>query len=149
MSSEIRLWSAQKQFDEACTNFRSTWDMFLKFQIAFMVTNMLCLTYLFKDLISPRIAWAFSAFFAPQCLMTAFSSFNLVKYNASVSVHVDKAAKELKSVDLHAGEALSEDAPCCGTSLPLQFGLAGAWCNVVGNLVLAAGWIGMPIISAV
>jgi hypothetical protein len=145
--SEIRRWVAQKQFDEACTNFRSTWEMFLKFQIAFMVTNMACLTYLFKDPINPRIAWAFSAFFAPQCLMIAFSSFNLVKYNTGVTTHVEEASKELKSVGAHLGETMRDDAPCCSTSLPLDFGKAAAWCNVVGNLVLAAGWIGMPLVA--
>lgn len=139
-------WILRKNLEETSLNFRTVWDLYLKFYTVFLTFNIVAMAWLFGDKAKVPKGWPLYfmvAVFATQCVLTGITSWLVAEYSGKTQKILEKAKEQLL---LHAQEIVDPSIEC-GGGLPIGLGQWGGWANCLSSFLLMIAWIGLAIIA--
>jgi hypothetical protein len=133
-------WLAKKYFDECSLQFRTVWDLYLKFYVVFLTVNAtaLGLTVQYVELRESRAVIA--AAFVMQNIFAAVTAFMVSRFSAKVAVRAqDLAAFAVANVE--QSPTMQLPLLLAESPIPGQLGKWGAMANLLGHAVFCALWL--------
>jgi len=133
-----RLWLLQKHYEEINTNFRTSWDLYIKFYTVFLTFNVAALAALLgaKVDLGDRSKWLVIGAFVVQDLLCAATSGFMARFSVRSGKLLDEARMALLAGSGHRFEGLD------GRSLPVELGRWAGWANCGAMLTMVALWLG-------
>jgi hypothetical protein len=134
------IWALKKRYDDAVTQFRSLWDIYIKWYTAFIAFNVAALgfflgTHIHENSSAKWIMW----FFIIQNLMCVATSSLMWGFSARCGKHAHEALRELKErwscSTVPLSGLLKEEL------LPYWLPRLGALFNAIGAALLLATWL--------
>lgn len=127
-------WLAKKDLDECSLQFRTVWDMYLKFYIVFLTVNGAALG-LTVEKVETRVATVViaSAFIAHN-LLAAGTALFISKY----SIDISRRSREI-ALFATGGKALPD--VLLESPLPSRVAWWGGLANFLGHVVFVALWL--------
>ena len=140
-------WLLRKNVEEISQNFRTVWDLYLKFYTVFLTFNIVAMAWLFGD--KNRIAegkplYFIVAVFAVQCVLTGITSGLVAVYSKKTEAMLDKAQKKLLA---YAKEEAADEPLDYNGGLPVALGQWGGWANCSSSFLLMIAWVGLATIA--
>lgn len=138
-------WLLRKNIDEISQNFRTVWDLYLKFYTVFLTFNIVAMAWLFgeKRVAEGKSLYFIVAVFAIQCALTGITSGKVAVYSKNIEAMLDAAQEKLLK---YAGETINGRLEYNG-GLPVSLGQWGGWANCSSSFLLMIAWIGLAIIA--
>lgn len=137
-AAENRLWLLQKHYEEINTNFRTSWELYIKFYTVFLTFNVAALAALLgaKVALGDRSKWLVIGAFVAQDLLCAATSGFMARFSVRSGKLLDEARMALLAGSGGSFEGLHR------RSLPVELGHWAGWANCGAMLTMAALWLG-------
>ena len=141
-TSRIVEWALKTRLSEISINFRTTWDLYLKFYTVFLTFNVAALAWFFSSAHnwSSKAKWLIAGVFIMESVIVALTSAKIALYSGEVRRAISETVAELENMASREGEAIEGARIGFKTSLPLDIGAYSAWANFVGVLFVAVIW---------
>jgi hypothetical protein len=144
MNTDQELWLAKKTYDELSLQFRTTWDLYLKFYVMFVTLNVTAmgLTVQFVHSYQPRVIIAIA--FVMENVLSAITAAVIARYSARMAARVkDVAALIAENTSPAAAIPLAlADSP-----LPGVLGMWSGVANQVTHVEYSILWISVMLID--
>ena len=138
-----KTWLLQKQYEEVNTNFRTTWDLYIKFYTVFLTFNVAALAALFSNgfTLVEKSKWLVIGAFALQDLLCAITSGLMAKFSLRSGKQLEQARRALLQDRVEYGDGIP------AASLPVGLARWAGWANLGAMLAMMALWLGAGLIK--
>jgi hypothetical protein len=138
-----RTWLLQKQYEDVNTNFRTAWDLYIKFYTVFLTFNVAALAALFSNNFSlaEGSKWLVIGAFVLQDVLCAATSGLMAKFSQSYAEKLEQARAALLKDSAESDEGIPAG------SLPVDLSLWAGWANCWAMLAMVALWLGAGIVK--
>jgi hypothetical protein len=133
-------WLARQYFDECSLQFRTVWDLYLKFYVVFLTVNATALGVTVQYVDLPRSRAVIAIAFVMQNAFAAVTALMISRYSDKVA----KRAQDLATFAvLNAVEPATAPLPpvFAESPIPGQLGKWGAIANLLGHGVFCGLWL--------
>jgi hypothetical protein len=132
-------WLAKKYFDECSLQFRTVWDLYLKFYIMFLTVNGAALGLTVQYVYSPKAKAVIALAFVLQNVFAAGTAAMISEYSFRMAKRVQGLA-EFAVTNASAPDALPLPSVLGESPLPGQLGRWGGIANLGGHVVFVVLW---------
>jgi len=134
MSDGNADWLARKQFEERNQNYRTVWDLYLKFYTVFLTVNIVGIGVVVQHVPQQQRIPIIAAFVI-QNLLSAGTAYFIARFSKEASAEVEELCKRL----------MPEDSPelLAKSPLPALLGFRAGWANVWSHMALIICWVGL------
>lgn len=138
-----KTWLLQKQYEAVNTNFRTAWDLYIKFYTVFLTFNVAALAALFSNSFTlvEKSKWLVIGAFALQDLLCAVTSGLMAKFSLRSGKQLEQARKALLQDRVEHGDGIP------AASLPVGLARWAGWANFGAMLAMVALWIGAGLVK--
>jgi hypothetical protein len=139
-------WLLRKNIEEISQNFRTVWDLYLKFYTVFLTFNIVAMAWLFGDkgrIQEGKPLYFMVTVFAIQCILTGITSGMVANYSKDTEAMLSVAQERLLT---YAKETTIGPLEYSG-GLPISLGQWGGWANCSSSILLMVAWIGLAVIA--
>jgi hypothetical protein len=127
---------AFEQYRELNSNFRSMWDVYIKFYTVFLTANVISIGVVI-DRVDPANRPLIAAAFIAQNILAALTSAGLAAYSRTCRARLAAAAELLTPVPIDSRQATAlRRAP-----IPDVLGMWAGIANTIAHLALIAVWL--------
>ncbi|HEX4965089.1 MAG TPA: hypothetical protein VF173_30050 [Thermoanaerobaculia bacterium] len=139
-----RTWLLQKQYEEINTNFRTAWDLYIKFYTVFLTFNVAALAALFSNnfALAEKSKWLVIGAFVLQDLLCAATSGLMAKFSQHSAEKLEQARTELLKDSAEHGDGIHAG------SLPINLGRWAGWANCGAMLAMVVLWFGASLMKS-
>jgi hypothetical protein len=132
------IWLAKKNYDECSLQFRTVWDLYLKFYVMFMTVNVtaLGLTVQYVHTNSARMVIAIA--FVMQNVLSALTAAVIARYSSQMATKVSKLAAFIVE---NTTPAATIPPILAESPIPGHLGEWSALANAVAHVVYSLLWI--------
>ena len=134
----------EKQYTELGVNFRTVWDYYLKFYIAFMALNFTALGLLIQYIDRDKRLWIVVSF-GVQNILSAISALAVGAYGRRVA-HQQQAIINACRERPEDGASSTPDELPFQTPVPAKLASWGASANAVSQLLFLLCWIAAAVL---
>jgi hypothetical protein len=133
-------WLAKKYFDECSLQFRTVWDLYLKFYVVFLTVNATALGLTVQYVEPQRSKAVIAVAFVMQNAFAAVTALMISRWSAKVATRAQDLATFAVTDAL---QPATGPLPCVLTESPIpgQLGKWGAVANLLGHCVFCALWL--------
>jgi hypothetical protein len=132
-----RVWLLQKQYEEVNANFRTSWDIYIKFYTVFLTFNVGAMAVLFGGKpLDGKVRWPVIFAFMLQDVLCAATSALMARFSWDSGRRLREAIDAL--LDARAGEPAEKDLP--DSSLPVELGRWAGWANCWAMIAMTILW---------
>lgn len=137
-SIDTRRWLLRQHYEEINANFRTAWELYIKFYTVFLTFNVAALAALLsaKVALADSSKWIIVGAFVLQDLLCAVTSGFMARFSERSGKLLDEASIELLADGTKATKGLS------ARTLPIDLGRWAGWANCGAMLAMVALWIG-------
>jgi hypothetical protein len=139
MSYDNAEWLLRKRYEETHLNFRTLWDLYLKFYTVFLTSNVAALAWVYSRGAGVVSRWPVSLAFFMQCVLVSVSSVLVAKWSKSSRAGIEGIVDAIGFLSSQKGE-VSDKATLFAVDLPVGIACYGAYANSIGVLTLAVIW---------
>lgn len=136
-------WLSKAQYEERNQNYRTVWDLYLKFYTVFLTMNIVGLGVVVQHVKSIEPRWWIVAAFTVQNLLSAGTAFWISRFCTDASNEVER----LSSAILSGSDAVEDELRKLlkSSPLPAWLGVYAAWANLISHFALISLWIGVGV----
>jgi len=127
-------WLARKQYEERGQNYRTVWDLYVKFYTVFLTVNIVGIGVVVQHVAQTQRLPIIVAFIV-QNLLSAGTAYYVAQFSKTASAEVESLSRILVPQN---DEALLRSSP-----LPARLGEYAAWANLLSHVALIGCWIGV------
>lgn len=128
-----------KRFEEVNVNFRTTWDLYLKFYTVFLTFDLAALAWVYGKDFNPHHRWPVPVAFIFQNVFVAITSGWMALYSKTVTSKIGGILGQLADLGDAHGESIDR-ARVLGVDLPISIAIWGGVANCVAVSMLAVIW---------
>jgi hypothetical protein len=128
-----------KRFEEVNVNFRTTWDLYLKFYTVFLTFDIAAFAWVYGKDFNPQHRWPVSVAFIFQKVLVAITSGSIARYSKTVMAKILGILNQLADLANQRGESIDR-ARVLGVDLPTSIAIWGGLANCAGVSVLGVIW---------
>jgi hypothetical protein len=145
---EVAEWILKARFAEVTVNFRTIWDLYLKFYALFLPFNIAALTWVFgrSFLVPTRSALALS--FILQNVNLAVTSALMANHSRLTDTRVRTLLDRIVDLACARGEAIQRSA-IVDVDIPTKMARWAGWANFWGMFFLIAIWVFYWVVGGV
>jgi len=136
MIDEQKLHLLRTQYQEIGTNFRTVWDFYLKFYIAFMALNFTALGLVIQHMSQDR-RWPMILSFALQNILSAGTAIGVALY----SQHATNQQQRIIDVFRTDSMSQAETPPEFQSPIPTKLAKWGAYANALSQFLFIVCWV--------
>lgn len=138
-----RTWLLQKQYEEVNANFRSSWDLYIKFYTVFLTFNVAALAALFSNnfALAEKSKWLVIGAFVLQDFLCAATSGLMAKFSQRSGEQLEQARTALLKSSAEGSDGIPAG------SLPVDLARWAGWANCWAMLTMVALWLGAGLIK--
>jgi len=138
MASPNRDWVAQKALEECSVQFRTVWDIYIKWYTVFLTFNILALG-LAAEHLKGRSIQVVAVVFVAENLISLVTGIRIGSFSASVKHQADSIAAWLASTD--APQASPAPQAALDFPVPGNLGQWSGYANALSHVFLIICWI--------
>ncbi len=131
-----RTWLLQKQYEEVNTNFRTCWDLWLKFYTVFLTFDIAGIALIVSHDRPLKHSHAIAIVFVLQTVLTSITSAKMAIFSESSRDHLEAARHALLCED-------SDTTPIPPISMPVDLAKWSGWANCGVMAAMALVWIAL------
>jgi hypothetical protein len=135
-------WLIKKQLEELSVQFRTVWDLYIKFYTIFLTFTIASLGAVIKYIDSPGGKAAISLCFIAQNIVSGITAFKIAMYSQTTQ----KRAEKLVDVGAHASNEIL-DLPAKGFPIPGELGYWAGMGNVIVHVLFVLLWTAVPVMD--
>jgi hypothetical protein len=134
------IWMAKKYFDECSLQFRSIWDLYLKFYVTFLTVNGAALALTVQYVTGSKAKAVIAITFIFQNVLAAGTAVAISKYSSDVAKRAQGLA-ELVGVSDHKSDPVALPAILHTSPIPGHIGRWGGIANLLGHVLFVVLWL--------
>jgi hypothetical protein len=137
-------WLAKKTYDELSLQFRTVWDIYIKWYTVFLSVNVLALGAVVQY-VHQENRWIIVLSFVIQNVLGLGTAVMIARFSAATASRIETVIRCIVSPEIVDGVPRElRDSP-----IPGKLGAWSGYANAIGNAALIAGWIALPFIPTV
>jgi hypothetical protein len=136
-------WLRKKQFDEVSLQFRSTWDMYLKFYTVFLTFNITALGLTIQYVHGVNRAPIVIAFLL-QNVNALITGMRIGQFSRDMSHRLSKICNDIMQKE---GNHSEDSSFLTDSAIPGELGYWGGIANAMGHGLLIACWLSVFLLS--
>ncbi|MCP5133687.1 MAG: hypothetical protein H6976_08800 [Gammaproteobacteria bacterium] len=134
MSNGNAEWLAQKQFEERNQNYRTVWDLYLKFYTVFLTVNIIGIGVVVQH-VPQKQRLPIIAAFVIQNLLSAGTAYCIARFSKEASAELEEFCQQFAPES--TVEILTK------SPLPALLGFRAGWANVWSHMAFIICWVGL------
>jgi hypothetical protein len=138
MTASNRDWLGQKALDECSVQFRTVWDIYIKWYTVFLTFNILALGVTTEHL-KGRSVQVVAMVFVAENIISLFTGIQIARFSAATKKQASAIAKWIASSDAPPLSMPPDDVLDC--PIPGALGRWSGLANSLSHLFLIACWI--------
>ena len=141
-ADDFSRWGIQRRHDELAVNFRTTWDLYIKFFTVFLTINIAAIAWLFGSVHTTATLWYVSLSFVTQALFCAVTSIGMVLFTRNCRLTQKDIEACLVEMAAAGNETVNPDK-CFKSSLPFGLARYAALANFSATITIALIWFAL------
>ena len=142
MNEKVHLWLRKKRYEELNTNFRTIWDLYIKFYTVCLTFNVAGLG-LTTQWIEQKNRWPVVIVFTLLNIITSITSAMMAKHSEKISLDIESTAKFICLQEEGAPLSFDKEDKVLKSPVPHSLAKYAGYANFFACLLLASCWIAL------